>query len=100
VTPAPDGRTPGGLELGRTRTSTTYAGLTVGLLILVLVIIFVAQNLHTATVHFLTVHFRMAEGLLILASAVAGGLIVLAVSLARVLQLRRAAHRHQRAHNP
>jgi uncharacterized integral membrane protein len=63
----------------------------VGLVILILIIIFVAQNLHESSVHFLAFHFRLAEGLVVLASAVAGGLIVLLVSLARVLQLRRLA---------
>jgi uncharacterized integral membrane protein len=81
-----------------TRTSAVYAGVGVGLLVLVLVIIFIAQNLHKVEVHFLPFHFRLATGLVILASAVAGGIIVLLVSLARVLQIRRGAKRHSSAH--
>jgi len=84
----------------RTRTSATYAGVATGLVVLVVVIVFIAQNLDDATVHFVTANFRMPVGLLILAAAVAGGLVILLVSLARVAQLRLMARRHRRAHQP
>jgi uncharacterized integral membrane protein len=87
------------LKAPHTRASATYVAVGVGLLILVLVIIFIAQNLKKASVHFLSFHFKMPLGLLILASAVAGGLIVLMVSLARVLQLRLMARRHRKAYD-
>jgi uncharacterized integral membrane protein len=86
------------LQIGRTRASTTYAGVGVGLLVLIVVLIFVVQNLHEATVHFITLRFKLPQGVIVLASAVAGGLIVLLVSLARVIQLRLAARRHARHH--
>lgn len=82
----------------RTRTSTAYVGTVGGLVVLVGVIIFIVQNLHEDTIHFLGAHFRLPEGILILASAVAGGVIVLLVSLARVAQLRMMARRHRAAH--
>jgi uncharacterized integral membrane protein len=90
---------PDELKAPRTRTSATYIGVAVGLLILVLIIIFIAQNLSKASVHFLSFHFKLPQGLIVLAAAVAGGLIVLLVSLARVLQLRLMARRHRRAHD-
>ncbi|MCU4184275.1 lipopolysaccharide assembly protein LapA domain-containing protein [Acidiferrimicrobium sp. IK] len=83
------------LVVPKTRTSAAYVGVSVGLVVLVLVIIFIAQNLRDATVHFLGASFKMPIGLLVLASAVAGGIIVLLVSAARVAQLRLMAHRHQ-----
>jgi uncharacterized integral membrane protein len=86
------------LKVPRTRTSATYIGVGVGLLILILVIIFIAQNLNKASVHFIGFNFRLPLGLLVLAAAVAGGLIVLLISLARVFQLRLMARRHRRAH--
>jgi uncharacterized integral membrane protein len=92
ATPAP------GPQIGRTRASTTYAGVGVGLLVLIVVLIFVVQNLHKATVHFITLRFKLPQGVIVLAAAVAGGLIVLFVSLARVVQLRLAARRHSRHH--
>jgi uncharacterized integral membrane protein len=95
---APTAAPPHGLQVGRTRASTTYAGVGVGLLVLIVVLIFVVQNLHEATVHFITLRFKLPQGVIVLAAAVAGGLIVLFVSLARVVQLRLAARRHTRQH--
>jgi len=92
------GSEPHTLQPRRTRTSTTYVGVGVGLLVLVLVIIFIAQNLNDDRVQFFTAHFDLPEGLIVLASVVAGGLIVLLVSLARVVQLRVAARRHRSGH--
>ena len=83
------------LVVPKTRTSATYSGVAVGLVVLLLVIIFIAQNLNDAKVHFLGLAFLLPLGLLILASAVAGGLIVLLVSAARLAQLRLMARRHQ-----
>ncbi len=77
----------------RTRSSTAYVGVGVGLAVLVLVLVFIIQNLNDASVHYLGLHFRLPIGLLILAGAVAGGVIVLLVSLARVTQLRVRARR-------
>lgn len=81
----------------RSRSSAAYAGTGVGLIVAILVIVFIVQNQRAATVTFLVFNFRLAEGITILASAVAGGLVVLLVSLARVTQMRRAARRHERA---
>jgi len=86
------------LDVRRTRTSAAYVGMGVGLLVLILVIIFIVQNLHDDSVHFITASFRLPMGVIILISAVAGALIVLFVSLARVAQLRLAARRHRRLH--
>lgn len=79
--------------MGRTRASTTYAGLAVGLVVLVLLLIFIIQNLSDASVHFLGLHARLPVGLLILIGVVAGGLIMLIASLARLAQLRHRARR-------
>jgi putative membrane protein len=94
-----EGADPPSLKVARTRTSTTYLAVGFSLVLLVLVIIFVAQNEKQANVHFLSFHFKLALGLIILASVVAGGLVVLFISLARVLQLRLMARRHRKAHN-
>jgi len=68
-------------------------GVGVGLVVLVLVLVFIIQNLNDASVHYLGLHFTLPLGLIILAGAVAGGVIVLLVSLARVTQLRVRARR-------
>ncbi|HET9072339.1 MAG TPA: lipopolysaccharide assembly protein LapA domain-containing protein [Acidimicrobiales bacterium] len=92
--PVPDAS----LEPRRTRTGTAYVASIVGIVVAALVIVFIVQNLHDATVHFLPWTFRLPEGVTILASAVAGALVVLLVSLARILQLRLTARRHRRRH--
>ncbi len=83
----------------RTRSSTAYVGVGVGLVVLVLVLVFIIQNLNDASVHYLGLHFNLPVGLLILAGAVAGGVIVLLVSLARVTQLRVRARRSGHGHH-
>jgi uncharacterized integral membrane protein len=89
---------PAPLEVKRTRTSATYVGVAFGLIVVILVLIIVVQNLGESSVHLFTWRFKLPEGVIVLASAVAGGLIVFLVSLARVLQLRVMARRHQRRH--
>ena len=83
------------LVVPRTRTSAAYSGVAVGLLVLVIIVIFIAQNLGDASVHFFTLRFRMPIGLLALASVVAGGLLVLLISAARLAQMRLMARRHR-----
>ncbi len=104
ATGQPPGSAPGAgpsLEVRRTRTGTLYVASIVSLLLAVVVIIFIVQNQHGATVHFLPWSFHLPLGVVILAAAVAGGLVVVLISLARVLQLRLAARRHRRSHrNP
>jgi uncharacterized integral membrane protein len=86
------------LEVRRTRTGTAYVASIVGIVVTALVIVFIVQNLHEAKVHFVTLTFSLPVGVIILGGAVAGALIVVLVSLARILQLRIAARRHRRAH--
>jgi uncharacterized integral membrane protein len=63
---------------------------------------FIIQNLHDASVHFFTLHFRLPVGVLILLAVAAGAVIVGVVSLLRAAQrrsARRSARRQGRA-NP
>lgn len=66
---------------------------------MILVLIFIIQNLNDASVHYLGLSFRLPVGLLILIGVVAGGVIVLLVSLARVTQLRVRARRSASSHH-
>jgi uncharacterized integral membrane protein len=68
----------------------------VGLFVLLLVIIFIAQNLHDARINFLWWHGNVTVGLAIMLSFVVGGLVVLLLGVARLAQLRRLAHRHRK----
>lgn len=85
-------------EVQRTRTGTVYVASIVGIVVTALVIVFIVQNLHEAKVHFVNLTFSLPVGVIILGGAVAGALIVVLVSLARIIQLRMAARRHRRAH--
>ena len=80
----------------RTRTGRVWAALIPALLFLILLIVFIAENGQRVEVKFFgaTGHISLALALLI--SAVAGAVLVLLIGMARVLQLRLAAWRHQR----
>jgi uncharacterized integral membrane protein len=69
---------------------------TVAVIFLVLLIIFIAQNNRKVPLHFLGASGNVSEALAILGSAVAGAILVLAVAVARVIQLRVGGHRHNK----
>ena len=61
-----------------------------GALVLVLLtVIFIVQNSAPVTVRFLGLRMHVSLGVALLLSAVAGGLVVLLVSAARMIQIRR-----------
>jgi uncharacterized integral membrane protein len=64
--------------------------------LLVVVLVFILQNLKTVRVSFFTVDWRIPLALDLLLAAVLGGLIVLAVISLRNLQRRRTARRSAR----
>jgi len=80
----------------RTRSSGAYVSVAVTLAILIVVLDFIIQNPHRASIHFFTLDFRLPIGVLVLIGVVGGGVIVLLVSLFRVLQLRRSNRRQQK----
>jgi uncharacterized integral membrane protein len=69
----------------------------VALVFLVLLIVFIAQNDRKVSLHFLGASGRVSEALALLAAAVAGAVLVLAVGVARIVQLRMGGRRHNRA---
>jgi uncharacterized integral membrane protein len=72
----------------RTRTSTVWTAVFVLVVSLVLVLVFVLQNLQTVAVSFLVFHGQLPLGVALLVAATLGGVIVLAAGAARVVQLR------------
>lgn len=81
----------------RTRTSSTMIAVTVAVVFLVLLIVFIAQNNHKVAVHFLWMDGSVSESIALVMSAVAGAVLVLAIGIARIVQLRLAGRRHNRA---
>lgn len=81
----------------RTRISSAWTAVAVGLLFLIALLIFIFQNLQNVRVSFTTVHGSFPLALLLLCSAVAGALIVLLLGVGRMIQLRRVARHHRDA---
>lgn len=74
-----------------TRAAALWAALISGFLILIVLLIFIAQNTASAQFHFLGWDWSLPLGVAILGAAVCGGLLTVAVGAVRMLQLRRAA---------
>jgi uncharacterized integral membrane protein len=74
-----------------TRAAALWSALTAGFLILILLLIFITQNVKSAEFAFLGWHWTLPLGVAILLAAVCGGLITVLVGAARMYQLRRAA---------
>jgi uncharacterized integral membrane protein len=97
-TPQPaDTTTPTGKTLPRTRISSAWTTVAVGLVFLIALLIFIFQNLNNVRVTFLAFHGSFPLALSLLCSAVGGALIVLLLGMARMIQLRRAARRQRNA---
>lgn len=77
-----------------TRTAAAWWALIVGTLVLIVLLVFIAQNLETTTVHFLGWNWNAPVGVAFLVAAISGSLITVATGAARMVQLRRAAKRH------
>ena len=92
----PPGEAPSGtLEPGAgvTRISAAWVAIGVSLLVLVLLLIFILQNLQQVRIHFVGLSGRIPLGLALLIAAVGGGVVVAVSGTLRVLQLRRAARK-------
>ena len=69
----------------------------VGFLVLIVLLIFIAQNTESAVLHFLGWNWSLPLGVSILAAAVLGGLITVLAGAVRIFQLRRAAKKNYKA---
>jgi uncharacterized integral membrane protein len=80
-----------------TRAGALWSALIVGFLILIVLLIFIAQNTDSASFHFIGWNWSLPLGVAILLAAVLGGLITTLAGAARIVQLRRAAKQNYRA---
>jgi len=76
-----------------TRISGTWAAVIVAAVVLIFLLIFILQNMTTATVNLLGFSLSMPLGVAMLFAAIAGAILVALVGTARILQLRRYAKR-------
>ena len=82
-----------------TRTGNVHAGLIIAAVVLVVLVVFLAQNAHTVTISFLGAHLHVSLAVALLTAAVAGALIVGAAGTARITQLRLHTRRAARRQN-
>jgi uncharacterized integral membrane protein len=70
-----------------------WLGVWAGVLVVILLIIFVAQNTAGVEINFLWMSGRISLALAMLIAGVAGAIIAMAVAAARIIQLRRMVRR-------
>jgi len=81
----------------RTRVGSTWVIACVAVLILIVLIIFIAQNAGAVQISFVSLHGRFSLAVALLAAVAAGCLLTLVLGTTRILQLRRLVRRRHRA---
>ncbi|QDP94764.1 LapA family protein [Microlunatus elymi] len=84
----------------RTRIGAAWVAVAVGFVVLVLLLIFILQNLDPVTVHYFGAQGSMPLGVLLLFAAAGGAFLVILLGIARIIQLRWLARRDRRATAP
>jgi uncharacterized integral membrane protein len=79
-----------------TRLSGAWTALVIGILALVLILIFILQNLQSVEISFLVFHGHLPLAVALLFAVILGAVIVLAFGAARITQLRGVAKRARR----
>jgi uncharacterized integral membrane protein len=92
VRPAPAADRPAG-RARPTRISGTWVAVIAGLLVLVVLLVFILQNLDPATVRFFGAEGSVPLAIAMLFSAIGGAALVALIGGARILQLRKQARR-------
>jgi uncharacterized integral membrane protein len=87
----------------QTRLSGAWTALVIGIVILVVILVFILQNLQSVEVHFLFLQGQLPLAVALLFAMVLGAVVVLAFGAGRILQLRlvaRQARRHEKNAGP
>ncbi|WP_329054549.1 lipopolysaccharide assembly protein LapA domain-containing protein [Amycolatopsis sp. NBC_01488] len=91
VRPAPS--RPAARKPRPTRISGTWVAVIAGLVVLIVLLIFILQNLDSVTVHFFGADGSLPLAIAMLFSAIGGAVLVALIGGARILQLRKQARR-------
>jgi uncharacterized integral membrane protein len=83
-------------RIRRTRAGGIWVALAVSAVVLVLLLIFILENLKRADISLFGAHMSLPVGVALLLAAAAGALIVIIPGTARIVQLRMTARRHRR----
>jgi uncharacterized integral membrane protein len=78
------------------RLSGAWTALVVGVVTLLVILVFILQNLQSVELHFLAFHGQLPLAIALLFAAILGAIIVLAFGGGRILQLRLVARRARR----
>ncbi|QQQ80423.1 DUF1049 domain-containing protein [Saccharothrix sp. 6-C] len=81
------------VKLRPTRISGTWVAVLASIVVLIVLLVFILQNLADATIHFLGAAGTLPLGVALLFAAIAGAILVALVGAARIMQLRRQAKR-------
>ncbi|OKI22128.1 hypothetical protein A6A25_36535 [Saccharothrix sp. CB00851] len=80
-------------RLKPTRISGTWVAVLASIVVLIVLLVFILQNLTDATIHFFGAAGTLPLGVALLFAAIAGAILVALVGAARIMQLRRQAKR-------
>jgi uncharacterized integral membrane protein len=81
------------VKLKPTRISGTWVAVLASIVVLIVLLVFILQNLTDATIRFLGLEGTLPLGVALLFAAIAGAVLVALVGAARIMQLRRQAKR-------
>ncbi|MGA7416867.1 MAG: lipopolysaccharide assembly protein LapA domain-containing protein [Acidimicrobiales bacterium] len=98
--PAPVATPPPPTGVPVTRAGRLWMALLPALIFLVVLLVFIFQNLHNVKISFFTASGSFPLALALLLAAVGGALIVLCLGSIRILQLRRTVRRRSRLASP
>jgi uncharacterized integral membrane protein len=80
----------------QTRLSGAWTAVVIGIVVLVVILIFILQNLQSVEVSFLPFHGQLPLAVALLFAMILGALLVVAIGAARILELRMVAGRARR----
>jgi uncharacterized integral membrane protein len=95
VAPQPESIPPGGAR--PTNAGRIWISVAIATILLILLIIFIAQNSQSVKISFLGIHGHIELGLAMLIAAVVGALVALLAGTTRIVQLRREVRHHRLA---
>jgi uncharacterized integral membrane protein len=79
------------IHVSPTRISASWTAVVGAILLLILLVVFIAENTQRSTINFLGAHGRAPTAVVLLIAAIAGAGIASIVAIARIVQLRKAA---------
>ncbi|MFT3662756.1 MAG: lipopolysaccharide assembly protein LapA domain-containing protein [Gordonia sp. (in: high G+C Gram-positive bacteria)] len=84
-------------SVAHTRSRATYFGWVVGIVVTILLLVFILRNQGSQDIDLLFWKVRLPVGVSLLIAALLGAIITLAISAARIMELRRALNRVDKA---